>query len=74
VQPQGAFYLYADCRTLTHDSFLLAQTLLETIGVATTPGLDFGQHHAQRYLRIAYTQPLARLQEAIARLDDYLAR
>jgi len=74
VQPQGAFYLYADCRTLTHDSFLLAQTLLETIGVATTPGLDFGQHHAQRYLRIAYTQPLARLQEAIARLDDFLAR
>jgi aspartate/methionine/tyrosine aminotransferase len=74
VQPQGAFYLYADCRTLTNDSFVLAQTLLETIGVATTPGLDFGQHHAQRYLRIAYTQPLPRLQEAIARLDDFLAR
>ena len=74
VQPQGAFYIYADCRTLTEDSFILAQTLLETIGVATTPGLDFGQHHAQHYLRIAYTQPLPRLKEAIARLENFLAR
>jgi len=72
VQPQGAFYLYADCRALTNDSFTLAQTLLETIGVAVTPGLDFGQHHAQHYLRIAYTQPLPRLAEAVERLDGFI--
>ncbi|MDO9007938.1 MAG: pyridoxal phosphate-dependent aminotransferase [Thiobacillus sp.] len=72
VQPQGAFYLYADCRALTKDSFSLAQTLLETIGVAVTPGLDFGQHRAQDFVRIAYTQPLPRLAEAIQRLDGFL--
>jgi aspartate/methionine/tyrosine aminotransferase len=74
TQPQGAFYLYADCSAHTDDSFHFAQTLLEQVGVAVTPGLDFGQHQPQRYLRIAYTQPLRRLIEAIARLDGFLGK
>ncbi len=72
AQPQGAFYLYADCSAHTGDSFGFSQALLEQAGVAVTPGLDFGQHQPQRYLRIAYTQPLPRLVEAIARLDRFL--
>lgn len=71
-QPQGAFYLYADCSAHTQDSFHFAQTLLEQVGVAVTPGLDFGQHQPQRYLRIAYTQPLPRLVEAATRIDSFL--
>lgn len=73
TQPQGAFYLYADCSAHTDDSFHFAQTMLEQVEVAVTPGLDFGQNQPQRYLRIAYTQPLPRLVEAIARLDRFLA-
>ncbi|OYW35662.1 MAG: aminotransferase [Hydrogenophilales bacterium 12-61-10] len=69
AQPEGAFYIYADCRALTNDSFGFAQTLLETAGVAVTPGLDFGLHRAADFVRVAYTQPLPRLAEAIARLD-----
>jgi aspartate/methionine/tyrosine aminotransferase len=71
TQPQGAFYLYADCSAHTDDSFHFAQALLEQVGLAVTPGLDFGQHQPQRYLRIAYTQPLPRLIEAVARLDGF---
>ncbi|MHB1214828.1 MAG: pyridoxal phosphate-dependent aminotransferase [Thiobacillus sp.] len=74
AQPQGAFYLYADCRAHTDDSFQFAQALLEQVGVAVTPGLDFGQHRPQHFLRIAYTQPLPRLADAVARIDDFLAR
>ena len=73
TQPQGAFYLYADCSAHTGDSFRFAQNLLEQAGVAVTPGLDFGEQGPHRYLRIAYTQPLPRLVEAIARLDRFLA-
>lgn len=73
TQPQGAFYLYADCSAHTDDSFRFAQNLLQQAGVALTPGLDFGEHQPQRYLRIAYTQPLPRLIEAVARLDRFLA-
>jgi aspartate/methionine/tyrosine aminotransferase len=74
TQPQGAFYLYADCSAHADDSFHFAQALLEQVGVAVTPGLDFGRHQPQRYLRIAYTQPLPRLVEAIARLDRFLGK
>jgi aspartate/methionine/tyrosine aminotransferase len=74
TQPQGAFYLYADCSAHTRDSFQFAAALLEQAGVAVTPGLDFGQHQPQRYLRIAYTRPLPRLVEGIARLDKFLGR
>ena len=70
--PQGAFYLYADCSGHTDDSVQFAQALLVRGGVAVTPGLDFGQHQPQRFLRIAYTQPLPRLVEAAARIDRFL--
>ncbi|MBW8458827.1 MAG: pyridoxal phosphate-dependent aminotransferase [Thiobacillus sp.] len=72
AQPQGAFYLYADCSAHSGDSFHFAQALLEQVGVAVTPGLDFGRHQPQRYLRVAYTQPLPRLVEAAARIDRFL--
>lgn len=74
TQPQGAFYLYADCSAHTGDSFQFAQALLEQAGMAVTPGLDFGRHQPQRYLRVAYTQPLSRLIEAIARLDRFMGK
>jgi len=72
VVPQGAFYLYADCSRLTADSHAGANRLLEDAGIAVTPGIDFGSYHAARHLRFAYTQPLQRLTEAMARLDHFL--
>jgi aspartate/methionine/tyrosine aminotransferase len=72
LRPQGAFYLYADCHAHTRDSFEFAHTLLERAGVAVTPGLDFGAHQAEHHVRLAYTQPLPRLVEAIARIDRFL--
>ena len=72
VTPQGAFYLYADCRRHTRDSFQFAQGLLDAAGVAVTPGLDFGHHQPVHFVRFAYTQPLTRLAEAIVRIKRYL--
>ncbi len=72
VTPQGAFYLYADCGRFTSDSQAFASQLLELAGIAATPGIDFGSHHASRHMRFAYTQPLPRLIEAMTRLDCYL--
>jgi aspartate/methionine/tyrosine aminotransferase len=70
--PQGAFYIYADCSALSPDSELLAGELLEKAHVAIAPGLDFGKHEAKQYVRIAYTQPQERLQQAIERIKNYL--
>ncbi|MEE8342620.1 MAG: pyridoxal phosphate-dependent aminotransferase [Gammaproteobacteria bacterium] len=72
VTPQGAFYLYADCKGLTDDSFKFSERLLEQAGVAVTPGSDFGVHKASRYLRFAYTTSLENLKEGVQRLRKYL--
>ncbi len=74
VVPQGAFYVYADCSALTPDSFGFAREVLERAGVAITPGRDFGRHEPERHVRIAYTQPIARLEEAVARIGSILER
>ncbi len=70
--PQGAFYLYADCSRFTGDSQTFASRLLDETGIAATPGIDFGAHRAAQHLRFAYTQPLARLTEAVDRLGRFL--
>jgi len=70
--PQGAFYIYADCSSLTADSFAFARQALVEAGVAFTPGKDFGHNAPERHVRIAYTQPIARLEEAVARLRRFL--
>jgi aspartate/methionine/tyrosine aminotransferase len=74
VPPDGAFYVYADCSGLTADSFAFARQVLERAGVAITPGKDFGFHAPERHVRIAYTQPVARLEEAVGRLAAFLGR
>jgi aspartate/methionine/tyrosine aminotransferase len=74
VVPQGAFYIYADSSALAPDSFELARRILTEAGVAVTPGKDFGHHEPGKHIRIAYTQPVARLEEAAARMGKLLGR
>lgn len=73
AEPQGAFYIYADCSRLTADSFGFARALLERGGVAVTPGLDFGTNAPERHLRFAYTTSLENLQEGVRRLREFLS-
>jgi aspartate/methionine/tyrosine aminotransferase len=71
-EPEGAFYLYADCSRFSNDSFAFANSLLETAGVAITPGIDFGTSAASRHVRFAYTTSLEQLQLGVQRLADFL--
>ncbi|WP_374239833.1 pyridoxal phosphate-dependent aminotransferase [Zoogloea sp.] len=72
TEPQGAFYLYADISDLADNSETLARRLIEDAGVATTPGIDFGDNAPDRHLRIAYTTEEARLVEAAERIASVL--
>ena len=75
--PAGAFYVYADCSKLPGprpDSFALARRLLDDTRVAVTPGRDFGTWRADSHLRFAYTAPVERLLEGVARIADCLGR
>lgn len=72
TEPQGAFYIYADVSKLSDDSEALARRLIEEAGVATTPGLDFGDNQPRRHLRLAYTTSTTRLLEAVGRIAQTL--
>ncbi len=74
AQPQGAFYLYCDCSALSDDSSKLASDMLETIGIAATPGIDFGANEPEKHIRFAYTTSVDRLQVAVERLRVYFGR
>ncbi|OCK45458.1 aminotransferase [Stenotrophomonas maltophilia] len=74
VEPQGAFYLYADVSAFTDDAQAFCNHFLETEHVAFTPGLDFGFHRANQHVRLAYTQEVPRLQEAVERIARGLKR
>ncbi len=68
VEPEGAFYLYADISAFGGDAFAFCRHFIETEHVAFTPGVDFGRHQAGHHVRFAYTQSLPRLEEAVARI------
>ena len=71
IEPQGAFYIYANCEKFTQDSYQFCYDLLEDIGVAITPGKDFGDNKANIFVRFAYTTSKSRIKEAMQRLATY---
>lgn len=73
VPPDGAFYVYADCSHLTDDATQFCRDVLEHSGVALTPGVDFGEVGAKRFIRVSYATSMPNLEEAIRRLAAYLA-
>jgi len=71
ADPQGAFYVLVDARHLDHDSYRLAFDILERVGVAVAPGIDFGSA-AEGHLRFSYANSSENLSEGIRRLSEYL--
>ncbi|MBE9607732.1 pyridoxal phosphate-dependent aminotransferase [Chitinilyticum piscinae] len=72
ARPEGAFYLWLDCRRFTNDAEQFARELLHAEAVAVTPGRDFGDQGSAYSIRIAYSQPINRLEEAITRIGRHL--
>lgn len=74
LPPQGAFYLWLDISRYSHDSQAFCQRLLEEENVAITPGVDFAVSGGEHHVRIAFTTGTERLEEAVSRLERFLAR
>lgn len=77
VKPDGAFYVYADCRGVNHpsagDADALTQAMLHDAGVVLVPGQDFGPYTASDYIRISYATSMENIEEAMARLGKFFA-
>ncbi len=71
VEPTGAFYILANARHISGDSYQLAFDILERAKVGVTPGIDFGSQ-AEGYLRFSYTTSQERIREGLRRLEEYL--
>ena len=72
--PEGAFYVYAGLGAIPLDSFEFCTRLLVEAGVAATPGTDFGEYEAARHVRFAYTGNVARIDEALTRIEEFVMR
>ncbi|HYL18920.1 MAG TPA: pyridoxal phosphate-dependent aminotransferase [Burkholderiales bacterium] len=74
VMPEGAFYVYANCKRFTDDTHAFCWDVLEKAGVAITPGLDFGDNDPRHHVRFSYPKPIPVLEEGVRRLREYLAK
>ena len=72
--PEGAFYVYAGLGAIPLDSSEFCTRLLVEAGVAATPGTDFGEYEAARHVRFAYTGNVARIDEALTRIEEFVTR
>lgn len=74
LMPEGAFYVYADASHLTDNTFDFCWELLEQDKVAVTPGIDFGDHRANQFIRFSYTTGIGQIEKALSRLRHRLNR
>jgi aspartate/methionine/tyrosine aminotransferase len=73
VEPTGAFYILANARKFSKDSYRFAFDILKEAKVAVAPGIDFGTN-AEGYLRFCYANSLENIEEGMNRLERYLKR
>ena len=69
--PKGAFYAFPNIADTGWKAKPLASALLETAGVATIGGPDFGVH-GEGYLRFSYANSADNIARALDRVDGFL--
>jgi len=69
VNAQGAFYLFPNISSTGMKSAEFCERLLTEAKVAAVPGIAFG---SDNYIRISYATDMASIEEALARLDQFM--
>lgn len=73
AEAEGAFYLYADVSEMSNDSPTLCREILQQVGVAVTPGVDFDPREGHRFVRFSYAGSGEEMAEAARRLTAWRA-
>jgi len=71
VEPTGAFYVFANAKHISGDSYWLAFDILDKAHVGVAPGIDFGPN-GEGYLRFSYANSKENIAEGMDRLEKYL--
>ncbi|QNI01739.1 aminotransferase class I/II-fold pyridoxal phosphate-dependent enzyme [Halomonas sp. SH5A2] len=74
LPPQGAFYLWLDISRYSRDSQDFCERLLREENVAITPGIDFAVQGGEHHVRIAFTNDVERLEDAVERIARFVSR
>ena len=73
VEPTGAFYILANAKRFSGDSYRFAFDILKEARLGVSPGIDFGTN-AEGYLRFSYANSMENIVEGMGRLEQYLKR
>lgn len=76
VQPDGAFYIFFNVEKLGMDGMEFCVKYLKEYGVATTPGISYGEEYKD-YVRMAYTctyQDVVHAMDALKEMVKELSR
>ncbi len=73
AEPTGAFYIFANAKMFTKDSYQFAFDLLKRAKVGVTPGIDFGPS-GEGFIRLSYATDIQRIREGLARIGEYLKK
>ncbi len=74
AEPDGGLYLWLDVSSVTDDSEAWCGKLVEEIGVAFAPGIDFDPVHGNGWVRLSLCVSPSDAREACRRLGEYLGR
>ncbi|MGO4255156.1 pyridoxal phosphate-dependent aminotransferase [Marmoricola sp. RAF53] len=68
----GAFYVYADVRHLTDDSYAWCHDTLAGTGVAMAPGIDFDTAAGQHFVRMSFAGSEQEILRGLDRLESWV--
>jgi aspartate/methionine/tyrosine aminotransferase len=74
LEPEGAFYIYADVSRYTSTSLEWCHELLEQTGIALAPGVDFDPVGGGPFVRLFTAVSTQEIEMALERFHEFLAR
>ncbi|MGG7048036.1 MULTISPECIES: pyridoxal phosphate-dependent aminotransferase [unclassified Campylobacter] len=69
IKPDGAFYLFVNCKAVEPDDMKFCQKLLEDGKVACVPGVGFGMGG---YFRLSFATDLESIKKGIERIREFV--
>lgn len=69
--PTGAFYVFANAKKFTTDSYSFVFEMLDRAKVGVTPGIDFGPG-GEGYLRFSYATSMENIEKGLDRVEKYI--
>ena len=72
--PDGAFYFYIDISKYSDDSLSFCNDILQEVGVAITPGVDFDPERGKTTIRISYARSTDEVKQGMIRLGQFMKK